>query len=244
LYGIVDAGVEALDVSEASGVKGAAVDVIEEGDVAVVCSPAPSGKLRPRRRNLKAHHDLLRAVSEATAVLPMAFGVLADDEAEVRDFLADHEATLAERLDLVRGHVECTLRVRWNVDDIFNYFVERYDDLRETRDAFFGDGASASRGEMIQLGEQFETLLQAERQAHLATVEEHLDDVCRAVEVQEPKDETEVLNVACLVPRGEVDAFEDAVHAAADAFDDEFLFKYTDPIAPYSFANVDFEGYR
>lgn len=244
LYGIVDAGVEALDASEWTGMKGEAVDVVEEGDVAVVCSPAPSGKLRPRRRNLKAHHDLLREVAEATAVLPMAFGVLADDEAEVRDFLAAHEPTLAERLDLVRGHVECTLRIRWNVDDIFTYFVERYDDLRETRDAFFGDGASASRGEMIQLGEQFETLLQGERQAHLATLEDHLDDVCRAVEVQDPKDETEVLNVACLVPRDGVDAFEEAIHDAAESFDDEFLFKYTDPIAPYSFANVDFEGYR
>jgi len=240
LYGIVDD--TEVDTASWSGIKGASVRVLRENRVAAVVSNAPSGRLRPRRKNLKAHHDTLRHLAEATAVLPMAFGVLADSEAEVATFLADHEETLAEQLDAVRGHVEITLRIRWNVDDIFDYFVGRYDELREMRDSFFGDGASASRREMIQLGEQFDALLQREREAHLSTVLDHLDPVCRAVETQDPKDEKEVMNLACLVPKDGEEAFEEAVHAAAESFADEFLFKYTDPMAPYSFADVAFEG--
>lgn len=239
LYGIIDDG----DVETASwtGIKGAAIRVLQEDGVAAVVSDAPGGRLRPRRRNLKAHHDTLRQLAEHSAVLPMAFGVLAETEADVRSFLQEHQRTLEDQLNAVRGHVEITLRVRWNVDDIFGYFVGRYDDLQEMRDSFFGDGASASRREMIQLGEQFDMLLQEERDEHFSTIHEHLDPVCRAIEAQDPKDEKEVLNLACLVPKDGEDAFETAVHAAAESFDDEFLFKYTDPMAPYSFAEVAFE---
>lgn len=239
LYGIIDD--TDIDTSSWSGIKGASIRVRRENHVAAVISDAPSGRLRPRRKNLKAHHDTLRQLAEATAVLPMAFGVLADSEAEVSTFLADHEETLTEQLDAVRDHVEITLRIRWNVDDIFDYFVGRYDELQEMRDAFFGNGASASRREMIQLGEQFDAFLQTEREAHLSTVLEHLDPVCRAVEAQDPKDEKEVMNLACLVPKDGEEAFEDAVHTAAESFADEFLFKYTDPMAPYSFADVAFD---
>lgn len=238
LYGIIDDG--AFETASWTGVKGETVRVLRENGIAAVVSDAPSGRLRPRRRNLKAHHDTLRQLAERAAVLPMAFGVLAEKEADVRSFLQEHQRTLEDQLNAVRGHVEITLRVRWNVDDIFGYFVGRYDELQEMRDAFFGDGASASRREMIQLGEQFDALLQEERDAHFATIHEHLDPVCRAVEVQDPKDEKEVLNLACLVPQDEEEAFEDAVHTAAESFDDEFLFKYTDAMAPYSFADVAF----
>ena len=240
LYGIIDD--KEVDTASCSGIKGASVRVLRENRVAAVISDAPSGRLRPRRKNLKAHHDTLRHLAHATAVLPMAFGVLAESEAEVATFLADHEETLAEQLDAVRDHVEITLRIRWDVDDIFDYFVGRYDELREMRDAFFGDSASASRREMIQLGEQFDAFLQAERETHLSVILEHLDPVCRAVEVQDPKDEKEVMNLACLIPKDGEEAFEDAVHTAAESFADEFLFKYTDPMAPYSFADVAFEG--
>jgi hypothetical protein len=241
LYGIIPTPDDAESVSGWSGIKGKAVRVLSGDEVAAVVSDAPSGKLRPRRRNLKAHHDTLRKLAEETTVLPMAFGVLADDEDEVTRFLSEHRDTLLDQIDHIDGQVEVTLRIRWNVDDIFDYFVARYDSLQEMRDAFFGDGASASRQEMIQLGEQFDSLLQAERNAHYDTVMEHLDPVCRAVEVQDPKNESEVLNLACLVPKTGVEAFESAVHDAAESFADEFLFKYTDPMAPYSFADVHFE---
>jgi hypothetical protein len=42
------------------------------------------------------------------------------------------------------------------------------------------------------------------------------------------------------VPRDGVDAFEDAIMDAAEEFSDDFTFTYTDPMAPYSFADVAF----
>ena len=222
------------------GIKNASVERITEHDVSMLTSSIPDGRLRPRRRNLKAHHDVIKQIAATDTLLPMAFGVVAHSAADVRSFLADHAARLGEQLDHVNGHVEIGLRLVWNVDDIFAHFVKRYDQLRELRDTFFGEDGSANRQQMIRLGERFESLLNAERDAHRATLEDHLSDVCRSVVVDEPRKETDAAVLSCLVPRDGVDAFEAAVQEMAGAFDDTFTFTYTDPLAPYTFADVNF----
>jgi hypothetical protein len=238
LYAIADA--EAVDPDGWTGVKDASVEVLRHEALAAVVSAAPDGKLRPRRRNLKAHHDLLKALMDEATILPMAFGVLADSEEQVRTFLRQHATTLQAQLDQVRGHVEMGFRVSWNVDDIFSYFVEEYDELRELRDAVFSGDGEPSRQDKIHVGERFEELLESARMRHREAVEDHLGPACRAIEADDPKDESEVMNLACLVPRDGVDAFEDAIMEAAEDFSDDFTFTYTDPMAPYSFADVAF----
>jgi hypothetical protein len=242
LYAIADA--EAVDSDGHTGVKDAAIRTLCRDDLAAVVSDAPDGKLRPRRRNLKAHHDLLKTLMEEATILPMAFGVLAETEGQVATFLQQHTDTLRAQLDQVRGHVEIGFRVSWNVDDIFAHFVEQHDDLRDLRDAVFGGEGEPSRQEKIRVGEAFEARLGAARDQHRATVEEHLGPACRAIEADDPTDETEVMNLACLVPRDGVDEFEAAIGDAAQAFSDDFTFTYTDPMAPYSFADVAFKEVR
>lgn len=241
VYAIADPDALAASdpLDEAEGIQGASVSLVHADGVGAVVSPAPENDPRPRRRNLQAHHGLLKNLMQEQTILPMAFGVIADSTDEVVQFLSDHRDDLARQLERVRGHAEVGFRMKWNVDDIFSYFVDRYDELREMRDDVFRGSGEASRQAKIQIGELFQNLLDAEREAHRSTATSHLEPVCRAIEADEPKDETDVCNLACLVPRDDVPAFEDAVQEAANAFGDEFLIRYTDPIAPYSFVNVD-----
>lgn len=242
LYAIADA--DAVDPTGMTGLKDTDVTTVSHDDLAAVVSPAPDGKLRPRRRNLKAHHDLLKALMGEATILPMAYGVLADSEGQVTAFLQQHTDTLHAQLKQVRGHVEIGFRATWNVDDIFEHFVEQYEELRELRDSVFGEEGEPSRQEKIHVGERFEALLEEARMKHRATVEEYLRTACRAIEADDPQDESEVMNLACLVPRDGEEEFEDAVVEAAEVFSDDFTFTYTDPMAPYSFADVAFEEVR
>ena len=242
LYAIIRSTASLPDLpDDVTGVGGTSLHAVTEAPLAAIASPTPDGKLRPRRRNLKAHHDVIKRLAATETVLPMAFGVVAESDDHVRAFLDTHAEPLTGQLAALDGHVEIGFRVRWNVDDIFAHFVEQYDELRSLRDAFFGESGSASRGEMIQLGEQFEALLNAERSAHQSTLESYLAPVCQRIEADDPRNETEAANLACLVARDAVDAFETAVHNAAEEFNDVFTFTYTDPMAPYSFADVEFD---
>ena len=53
------------------------------------------------------------------------------------------------------------------------------------------------------------------------------------------RDEREVMNLACLVDRNQVDKFESVVFEAANHFDDNFAFDYNGPWAPHNFVEVD-----
>jgi hypothetical protein len=56
---------------------------------------------------------------------------------------------------------------------------------------------------------------------------------------QPPRDEREVMNLACLIQRDRQAAFEAAVFEAASHFDNSFAFDYSGPWAPHSFAEME-----
>lgn len=239
LYAIAPAG--ALGTTSLRGIQKKPLYAIEEGDLAVIASTLSNGRVRPRRRNLKAHHDAIDAlVDRQIDLLPMAFGSVADSAAELRAFLRTHQDELGHKIQQLRDRVEVQVRVAWKVDDIFQYFVKHNDELRATRDQYFRNGDRApTRQEKMHLGELFSSVLEAERAAHRATVQEHVGTVSDQLHIDECRDESEVVRITCLVERNRIDELEEAIHTAAAEFDEHFVFNYTDHTAPYTFARVD-----
>jgi hypothetical protein len=240
LYAITEAG--ALDNVSLDGIEDEPVLAVEADGLAVAASPLGRDDVRPRRRHLKAHHDTINALTEhGAALLPMSFGVVAESPTQLRRFLTRNQERLRQQIDRLRNRVEIECRVAWQVDDLFQYFVDRHETLREARDEYYqGGDREPSRAEKVHLGELFDECRAAERAEHQATVEEHLREVADAVEADECSDDEEVARLACLVHRDRVDDLEAAIYNAAKAFDEEFLFEYTDPTAPYTFANIEF----
>lgn len=230
------------DAPHCAGVEGieqASVDSIGDGQVAAVISPVQnSGKLRPQRANLAAHQNVLKHLTARITPLPMSFGMVADDVDAVHDLLRRYQADFVEQLARVEGKVEMGLRLKWDVPNIFEYFVSTHDGLREQRDRAFDGGAEPSREEMIAIGQHFSRLLESERERHWNTVEAVLAPHCSEFKRNTCRDEREVLNLACLVPRSASTAFEGAVYEAARRFDDDFLFDYNGPWAPHNFVDL------
>ncbi|MBM4035636.1 MAG: GvpL/GvpF family gas vesicle protein, partial [Planctomycetes bacterium] len=115
------------------GVAEGPVYAISEGQVAAVVSDVPNKRIRPERRHLAAHQGILRALSEEAAVLPMAFGTIADGEESIRTILRSNQDDFLAQLRRVEGKVEMGLKVVWAVPNIFEYFVGFHAPLRELR---------------------------------------------------------------------------------------------------------------
>jgi hypothetical protein len=47
------------------------------------------------------------------------------------------------------------------------------------------------------------------------------------------------MNLACLIDRSNITAFENAVLKSAKLFDNNFSFDFTGPWAPHNFVNID-----
>ncbi|MES3630855.1 MAG: GvpL/GvpF family gas vesicle protein [Longimonas sp.] len=240
LYAVVPADDFDAEGFTLKGIDRAPLYAVKRDGLAMVVSNLDRKKLRPRRRHLKAHHNAVNALVRSDVdTLPMSFGVLAQSTEELRTFLAANQGTLRQQLKDLRNCVEIGFRVAWKVDNLFQYFVDTHEGLRDARDTYFQDGErEPSRQEKVELGEYFREVLEAKRADYRAAVESHLAAPAEQIHADECREETDVMRLACLVKRDKVDAFDEAVHEAAQEFDDNFLFTYTDPTAPYTFVNV------
>jgi len=221
----------------AAGLDGAEIYRIYENDMAALVSRTERSRVRPERRNLAAHNGVLRRALEEEAVLPMAFGLIASSEEAVKDLLSRNRQALREQLSHVSGKIEMGLRVQWDVPNVFEYFVNTRPDLREARDNV-GDVREASHAEMLALGQLFERMLNDDRERHFESVFEVLSRNGLEVKRSTPRNEREVMNLACLVPKTLQNEFETIVGEAAAPFDSHFIFDINGPWAPHNFVGL------
>ena len=240
LYAVVPG--PAAQVYAFKGLEGKPVYTITNGKVAAVVSDVPNEKIRPERRHLAAQQAVLKGLlSAADAMLPMAFGIIAEGAKAVQEILTRNHDTLAKQLQRVAGKVEMGLRVSLDVPNIFEYFVNTHLQLRAARDRFLGPNRNPSHDDKIELGRMFDRLLQEDREAYTERVEEILSSCCFEIKRNRCRHEGEVMSLACLVGRDAQGQFEEGVFEAAKLFDNNFSFDYNGPWAPHNFVELNLE---
>ncbi len=239
LYAVVPASLEW--VSGLSGIDGGCVYTVSEGRLTAVVSDVANGRIRPERRNLAAHQEILKRLIERCPVLPMRFGIIAESLKGVQNILSLNADAFLDQLQRVAAKVEMGLRVMWDVPNIFEYFVNTHPDLRAARDRLFGTNREPSHEDKIDLGRMFDRMLTEDREAHTERVEEVLSPHCFEVKRNRCRNEREVMSLACLVGRDTQREFEEAVFRAASFFDNNFSFDYNGPWAPHNFVDINLE---
>ena len=237
LYGVIRAD-EGVPVPGLNGIDDGAVYYVTEGALAAVASDVPNGRMRPQRRHLAAHQTVLKNLMQKSAVLPMSFGIMAEDAEKVHEVLSLNQQVLLDQLRRVAGNVEMSLRVRWDVPNIFEYFVNTHAQLSTLRDMLFRGGQEPTHADKIQLGRLFEGILNTDRAAHTEAVWRVLLPHCVEIRESDLREERDIMNLACLVQRDVQNRFENAVLEAAKLFDDAFCFDFSGPWPPYNFTDV------
>jgi hypothetical protein len=216
------------------------VRTLSAGSVSAVVSEYPaSQKILPLRRNLDPHNKVIREVMSSTTIIPMAFGHVARSEDKVIRMLRRNRDDILAELDRVDGKVEMSLKVKWDVDNIFEYFVADDQELAEYRDQIFGRSHAPSQSEMIELGRMFEQRLEKQREEQTERVVEAFRSCCSEFSVAPPKDEKSVMDIAFLVERERLKDFEERVNQVAGVFPAQYLFDYGGPWAPFNFTDLD-----
>lgn len=224
------------------GIDGSMVYAVSQGPVMAIVSDITEKRLRPERKNLSAHNNVIKHLMLETTILPVAFGTISESNKSLIKILKDNKDTFVEQLDLVRGKVELGLRVILDVPNIFSYMVTRHNDLTELRDEMLGKQHGPSQNDKIEMGRLFDHLLKQDRELHTAAVMEVLDLYCVEIKQNPSREEKEIMHLACLVERGSQKEFEDGVFEAAKLFDNNFSFDFNGPWAPHHFVNVALEA--
>ena len=130
------------------------------------------------------------------------------------------------------------VKLRWQGDDIFRFFVDLHPDLRRRRDACFDGRREPRQIELLELGRHFENLLNREREEKLGIAVAMLRPSSVELKVEQVADKEAMLSITCLVERESEERFGQATTALARKFEDSYEMQIYGPWPPYSFINL------
>ncbi|HSA48927.1 MAG TPA: GvpL/GvpF family gas vesicle protein [Yinghuangia sp.] len=198
--------------------------------LAAVVGPAPED-LRARRRDVAAHHELLRELADHGPALPLQFGVVVPDDSAVEKHLAEHASLYADALARTAGNTEINVKAALDLDAVLADIVAADPNLLAQRERTRTLGGY---DEQVRLGEMVAHAVSR----YEAEISARIAEVLRpyAVDVSEgPKVQDHAANLSFLVPRGGVEAFQAAVDGLQGDIGPGIELRSTGPLPTYSF---------
>ncbi|MER5578995.1 GvpL/GvpF family gas vesicle protein [Streptomyces massasporeus] len=207
------------------------VRILREGDLAAVVSEAPDG-LRPKRKELLAHQNVLSEAGAAGCVLPMRFGSVAPDDNSITAVLAERAEHYKERLQALDNRVEYNVKANHVEEAVLHQVMAESPDIRGLAEANRQSGGG-SYDDKIRLGELVAAAVKAKEADDGAVVQRALapaaDDVSAG-----PESTGWLANVSFLVDRDSAESFLAAVEQLREDMP-HLEVRVNGPLPPYSF---------
>jgi hypothetical protein len=235
LYGFTDTGFQ--PEPELRGLAGAPIRVISFREIAAVVSRHPVQRLMPSRSNIEPHHRVVRHVSSRVTLVPAAFGHITDSESQILEVLRGNYENIRDEIERLDHKGEMSVKLRWNVGNIFDHLVRTNRELQNLRDRVFRS-RQPTMNEKLQVGGAFEATLVRERERLTRVLLAALDAVACDSVSSTPRSEKTVCELALLVEQAHANEFRQALQAAAGMFDSSFTFEYSGPWPAYSFVKL------
>ncbi|MGA5121845.1 GvpL/GvpF family gas vesicle protein [Streptomyces pseudogriseolus] len=207
------------------------VRVLTEGELAAVVSDAPEG-LRPKRRELLAHQNVLAEIGAGGCVLPMRFGSVAPDDDSVTSVLAERADHYLERLRALDGRVEYNVKANHVEEAVLHHVMATNPEIRALAEANRQAGGG-SYDDKIRLGEMVAEAVKAREAEDGAALENALHGIADAESVG-PGSTGWITNVSYLVKRDTAEEFLTAVERAREDLP-HLEIRLNGPLPPYSF---------
>lgn len=223
------------------GLANAPVRLVGFRDVAAIVSNHPVQRLMPKRSNLEPHHRIIHDICKHAPLVPAAFGHISQSEEELIGVLRENYDDIRQEIGRLANKVELTLRLRWNVENIFECFVRKHKNLRELRDRIFRNPAP-SFDDKLKVGSMFEACLSAERERLTALLLNSLRDLVIESTANSPRDEKAVCDCALLVESARAGEFGPALEPAAAILDSDLALQWSGPWPPYSFVRLQLQA--
>lgn len=230
--------VTARTIESLEGIAGAQVHLLRCAGIAAVVSEFDGQQIAITRESVLAHDRVVRHVLGETTPLPFRFRTVIG-EGELESYLSSHQAALKAQLERVRGCVEMSVKVIWNVAAV-REDVARPSGAQGTADdeamrPTQGSGTAflvAKRREI--LGEE---LLKARAQGIAVWLAERLGDAVREAQVSVEPARSLVISAAHLVEKARLAEYREALKGARSERG-ELHFLTSGAWPPYSFTDL------
>lgn len=237
VYGIVPADTELPEDLRGLGPSGR-VSLVGHGKIGAVVGDVPLDRPLGTRDDLTAHEAVVDTIAGVTAILPMRFPAVVEEQGVVDELLAPNEELFLGALTELRDRVQFTLKGRYEQDVVLREVVEEDDEIRPLQERVRDLPEDASYYDRVKLGELVVAALERRREVDAAELYDRLEGAAADVVPHQPADPETVIDAAFLVDRAAVGAFEDAVEDLGREHAGRIRLRLLGPLAPYDFVNT------
>lgn len=214
------------------GVAGAPVRIVETENLSVLVSNLDTDSVPVTRENALSHAAVVQGILDRTTPLPFRFGTIVSEQ-QLRNYLSARRPALEDKLASVRGCVELSVKIIWDVSgDNQAKLFER----EQIKEQGIGTIFLAEKRRQI-VGNEHRA---AEAAKLSAWLHEQLSGLIRDERVTLRPAERLVVSAAHLVERGKITRYRKEL-AEARQNRPELHFLSSGPWPPYSFANIELE---
>lgn len=215
--------------------------VIEHAGLTALVSDVAADSLAAARE-VRAHWRVLDEASESCTVLPVRFGTVMESEDAVRERLLEPNG---ERLQgLLReldGRVQLVLKGEYDEPKLMRDVVSQSSAVAQLRDRLRGVPSEAGYYERIRLGELVADHVAQRRAEDTRIALAMLEPLSVAAREEQIRQSDSAFNIAFLVDRNGLEAFNQGVRELADELGERIGLRYVGPLPPYSFADVEID---
>ncbi|WP_324788035.1 GvpL/GvpF family gas vesicle protein [Streptomyces sp. H51] len=207
------------------------VRILQAGELVAVVSDAPEG-LRPKRKDLLAHQNVLSEAGAGGCVLPMRFGSVAQDDDTVTSVLAERADHYKERLQALDGKVEYNVKAVHDEEAVLHRVMSENAELRGMAEANRQAGGG-SYEDRLRLGEMVADAVKAREGEDAEAVRSALEPLADTISVG-PESTGWLANISFLVERGSAEDFLAGVEEVRSS-QPHLELRVNGPLPPYSF---------
>jgi len=189
-------------------------------------------------RCLMVHQAVIETVMQRCTVLPIKFGTLLEDSAQVQRLLQQGYALFTDALHQIQDKVELEVAATWDTGKVLQE-IGNEEEIVRLKEAIMGRPAEETLEQRIQVGKRVKQLLDRRRDSYRERMVAFLKDTALDVQPNALLSDEMVLNVAFLTNKARQDDFDYKVRELDGVFHGEINFRIIGPLPPYSFSTVE-----
>src|SRR5574337_991161 len=194
---------------------------------------------------LFAHQVVLEQVMKRrTTVVPVKFGTMARDEAEVRNILESGYFQLTAALEAMQGKIEFDLVAQWTDLNAVLRRIGEEPEIEQQRAAIAGLPVQETTEERIRIGRLVKARLDQIREQLASEITLALKPLAHGIRPHAVADDRMSLNTAFLGDRDREGEVGKTLERLNNRYDGAIDFRCVGPLPPYSFATVEVRSFE
>lgn len=197
---------------------------------------------------IAAHDQVNAELMKKRDVIPMRFGMIAENREEIRNVLAKAYVQFKAALERIAKKAEFVVQVFWDEHRILDRIVQENPEIQKLKKEVESKGKILGFPSRMKLGKHVFEALESYRKEYTKDILNELAayfphfSVGKFLDTAKigarKADKEIIMNHSFLVGKTEEPILQSLLNKLAEKYDEKLKFKYIGPMAPYSFAAI------